>query len=98
MTKEQIIKKLELYQEKSTSMEAAMSFGVAIKLVLGMEAEQELEEPAKDWNPKEGDWIAVRSNDNYEWKVRRFVRFNGDKVVALTHFGHEMNWSQYKPL
>ena len=98
MTKEQIIKKLELYQEKSTSMEAAMSFGVAIKLVLGLDAEQGPEEASKDWIPKEGDWVCVRDYDYEGWKVRRFVRFNGDKVVALTHFGHEMNWSQYKPL
>lgn len=100
MTKEQIIKKLELYQEKSTSMEAAMSFGVAIKLVLGLDAEQGPEEPAKDWSPKEGDWVMVRDWDRQEWRIRKYVRHDPatGEIAARNLNGCMLYWKQCKPL
>jgi hypothetical protein len=100
MTKEQILKKLELYQEKSTSMEAAMSFGVSIKLVEKLDAAQEQEEPAKDWEPKEGDWICVRDSYMEGWITRQFVRYlpGSNRVVCLNPQGQEIKWNHFKPL
>lgn len=103
MTKEQILKKLELYQEKSTSMEAAMSFGVAIKLVLGLDAEQELEEASKDWQPKKGEGILVRDSDSEEWQPRIFFDKAAEgRVMCLNphpeYFKYLVKWNQYKQL
>lgn len=102
MTKEQILKKLELYQEKSTSMEAAMSFGVAIKLVLGLEDAQEQEEP-KSWEPKKGEGILVRDSDNDQWQPRIFFDKGPNYTVKCLNPHPEyrlqlVKWNQYKQL
>ena len=80
-----------------------MSFGVAIKLVLGLDAEQGPEEASKDWEPKKGEGILVRDSDSEEWQPRIFFDKGPNYTVKCLnphpeYFKYLVKWNQYKQL
>lgn len=56
-------------------------------------------DPAPKWQPKPGEPIFVRDNDEESWKIRLFVKMHHEKYLASTteQMDTYMAWSQCKP-